>query len=62
MSEHNAKYWTYNDMSEEMKQKMSKAKIGKPGVFTGRKHSMETKQKMREAKLGKKLTEEQSGR
>mgnify|MGYP003651066122 CR=1 FL=1 len=39
--------------SNETKQKMREAKLGKPSAFKGRKHSEETKQKMREAKLGK---------
>lgn len=55
-------------LSEETKQKMREAKLGKKRIIseegrkslseslTGRKHSEETKQKMREAKLGKKRT------
>lgn len=40
-------------LSEETKAKMASARLGKPGTFTGRKHSEETRALMSAAKKGK---------
>lgn len=48
----NGSIWAGRTHSKESKLKMSKAKIGKPGVRLGAKHSEETKKKMSKRMLG----------
>lgn len=46
-------------MSEESKQKMRLAKLGKPSNWKGRSPSKESREKMRLAKLGRKISLEE---
>ena len=45
-------------LSEETKEKLSKALKGRKGTFLGRKHNEESKKKMSDVKKGKKVSSE----
>ena len=58
LSKSSAKYWLGKSRSDEVKQKISRAKRGKPSSMLGKTHTEETRKKMSESAKGKTFSEE----